>query len=154
MRSFSRNCFVPRKGLCLLLLIWTLVVCSNGQSKAGSLLSTGGQQEMRSSANMNESVGKINVKAISVTQIQNFKGEAIRAHFDPNFVVALLLEKSEQDYSIPGTDITLLSNRVVFFAIHSVAQTFRGSDVLGKNYRMKVTMETTAGVRHYHLERM
>jgi hypothetical protein len=144
MKSSSRNSFVARKGLWSLLLIWTLVVCSSGQSKEGSFRA----------ANMSDRVGEINVKVISVTQIQDFKGEAIRAHFDPNFVVALLLEKSEQDYAIPGTDITLPSNRVVFFAIHSVAQTFMGSDVLGKNYRMKVTMEITAGARHYHLERI
>ena len=122
------------------MLICALVLCSHGQSKA--------------SANMNERVGEINVKVISVMQIQDFKGEAIRAHFDPRFVVTLLLEKSNQGYSISGTDITLPSNQVVFFAIHSVAQTFMASDVLGKNYRMRVSMEIIDGARHYRLERI
>ncbi len=140
MKPFPRNRFVLLRGPCLLLLICPLVLCSHGQSNGG--------------ANMNERVGEINVKVISVMQIQDFKGGAIRAHFDPRFVVALLLEKSKQDYAIPGTDITLPSNQVAFFAIHSVAQTFMASDVLGKNYRMRVKMEIIAGARHYHLERI
>jgi len=146
---------LSRRGLHLLLLIWVLALCCHGEPKISSspaIVCCG--TEMRSKANMTESVGEINVKVISVTQIEDFKGEAIRAAGDPRFVVALLLEKSAQDYAIPGTDITLPSNRVVFFAIHSVAQTFIGSDILGKNYRMRVTMEIIAGARHYHLERI
>jgi len=97
---------------------------------------------------------EINVMVLSVLPARGFQGEAIRVHFDPRFVVALLLDKSSKSEGIRGTDVVLPTYQVAFFAIHSVAQTFETGDVLGKNFRLRIKMETVDGAKRYQLERI
>ncbi|SRR5258708_6790963 len=103
---------------------------------------------------MSQSAGEINVMVLSVLPARGFQGEAIRVHSDPRYVVALLLDKSAKSEDIRGADIALPTYQVVFFAIHSVAQTFATGDVLGKNFRLRIKMETVDGAKCYQLERI
>lgn len=103
---------------------------------------------------MNQSVGEIRGKVISIAPITNFEGEAISAHFDPRYVVAFLLDNSKQNYLVHGSDVAFPSYQVALFAIHSVTELFQASDfeVIGRSYRLKVAMETTDDKRRYRLE--
>jgi hypothetical protein len=103
---------------------------------------------------MSQHIGEISVKVVSILPLASFEGEAILAPFDPRYVVAFVLEDSRQNYSIHGSDVVFPSHQVAFFAIHSVAQLFGASDykVVGRSYRMRVTMETSGGTTRYRLE--
>jgi len=105
---------------------------------------------------MTQNVGEINVKVVSIVPITRFAGEAIRTHFDPRFVVALLLDDSVQGFAIKGTDISVPSYPIAFFAIHSVAQLFKtaNSDIVGETYRLRITIDTVDGKKRYRLERI
>jgi|SRR6266851_7150084 len=104
---------------------------------------------------MSQNSGEISVKVISVVPLTAFEGEAIRADPDPRHVVAFTLGNSKQNYSIHGTDVEFPSHQVAFFAIHSVTQLFRATDseIIGQNYRLRISMETVGVTRRYQLER-
>ena len=101
--------------------------------------------------NMAKNVAELDVKVISVLPLASFEGEAIRTHFDPRFVVALMLSNPRQTYAIPGSEVVLPTQEIAFFAIHSVTQLFMKSDIVGESFRIRVEMETVNGQRRYKL---
>ncbi len=101
---------------------------------------------------MPKNVAEFSVTVVSVLPLSRFEGEAILTHFDPKYVVGLMLNQPKTAYSFPETDVILPTHMIVFVAVHSVAQVFRSSgDIVGESFRIRVEMTTTNGRKTYKL---
>ena len=94
---------------------------------------------------------EVDVKVLSVVQLTQFEGEAILAHSDPKFVVALLLKDSKSLLTVQDSAVSFAVHWVAFFAIHSVARLFIESSVVGRSYRLHIETETIRGRKKYAL---
>ena len=94
---------------------------------------------------MESEVCVLQVKVLAHWTIQKFSGEAVLADADPRFVVALLIADTKAPFLVEETGVTFASQRVAFFAIHSITKVFAESDVLGKDYRLQVRQMNIAG---------
>lgn len=93
----------------------------------------------------------LDVKVLAHCLIQKFSGEAIVAAAHPRFVVTVLIANTKSPYIVPGTQVTLATYRVAFFAIGSITKVFAESDIIGKEYRLMVSQEELAGRRTYSI---
>jgi hypothetical protein len=95
--------------------------------------------------------GVIEAKVLASWLIQRFAGEAMLAAVSPRFVVALLIANTKSPFAVEGTQVTLATQRVAFFAIDSITKVFAESDVVGKDYRLNVEQLEIDGKRSYTL---
>jgi len=93
----------------------------------------------------------INVRVLAHWLIQRFEGEAILASADPRYVVGLLLEDSKAPYSPIKSKVELTTYRVAFFAIGSITKVFLDSDIIGKEYKLRVDQTEIDGRKTYSL---
>ena len=96
--------------------------------------------------------GEMTAKVVSVLPLERFDGEALLAHFDPRYVVALMPEQPRQSYAIPSSDVVLPAHQVVFFAIHSPVQLFMQSEVIGEVFKLNVEVDTTPTGKRFRLK--
>jgi len=101
---------------------------------------------------MNRQSCIIEAKVLTHWLIQRFEGEAILASAKPRFVVALLIVKTRTPFSVEGTDITFATHKVAFFAIDSITKVFAESDVIGKEYRLRLEQQEIDGKKSYWLQ--
>lgn len=93
----------------------------------------------------------IEVKVLAHWLLQRFSGEAVLAAAKPRFVVALLIANTKTPFSIGPTAVTFATHRMAFFAIDSITKVFAESDVLGKDYRLRVQQMEIAGKKIYSI---
>jgi hypothetical protein len=94
---------------------------------------------------------EVKVKVIAIFKMTEFEGQAILAHRDPKFVIALLLKDSKMIYEANNSKVNFLVHQVAFFAIHSVTQLFMESKVVGEVYKLRIETEIIDGTRKYWL---
>jgi hypothetical protein len=94
---------------------------------------------------MNRKSCIIEVKVLAHWLIQKYSGPAVLAAIQPRFVVALEIKGTKALYAVPDSEVAFNAHQVAFFAVSSITKTFANSDVLGKEFRLRVDEEEIAG---------
>ena len=69
----------------------------------------------------------------------------------PKFVVSMTVAEPEGGYQVPGSEVRLPVQTVVTFAIDSVVKLFIESDILGREYNLRIDSELINGRNTYFL---
>ena len=94
---------------------------------------------------------KVRVRVLSVSMIQDFRGQALLAGIRPKFVVSLILEDQDSEFGEPETGTSIHTHRVVVFAIDSVVKLFIDDKVVGESYTLEISTEVINGTKHHFL---
>jgi hypothetical protein len=100
---------------------------------------------------MPESSATINVRVLAHWMIQRFSGPAIMAAVTPRFVVCVLIADTKEQWQLPGTDMSFAAHRVAFFAIDSITKVFAESDVIGRDFSLRIARISLDGKTVYTL---